>query len=178
MNANAQKKNEGKDIPIDIVETGDHGVGKSNEQAENTNLEKLQRLQAEFVNYRRRTEKEKESLADYVKGDLITRLLPVLDDLDLLSQHAENEKCPVEAIQLIIQKMKKILYDEGLETIDAVTHPFDPDIHEALAVEHVNDPDQEGLVVEEWQKGYRFRGNLLRPSRVKVAKIKKDNESE
>jgi molecular chaperone GrpE len=178
MNEDAQKKNEGTDIPVDIVETGDHRSRESGVQAEPANLERLQRLQAEFVNYRRRTEKEKESLADYIKGNMIAQLLPVLDDLDLLSQHADNEQCPVEAVQLIIQKMKKILSDEGLETIDAVTHPFDPDIHEAVAVEHADDPEQEGLIVEEWQKGYRFRGNLLRPSRVKVAKFKKGDESE
>ena len=165
MNSNSPKKNEGTEIPVE-------------EHIEHENLERLQRLQAEFVNYRRRTEKEKESLADYVEGDLIARLLPVLDDLDLLSQHAENEQCPVEAVRLIIRKMNKILYDEGLEAIDAVSRPFDPENHEAVAVEPVTDPAQEGIIVEEWQKGYRFRGNLLRPSRVKVAKIKKDEESQ
>lgn len=176
MNSNSPKKNEGTEIPVEIVENGTGEVKKEEEQVERENLEKLQRLQAEFVNYKRRTEKEKNSLRDYIEGELIARLLPVMDDLDLLSRHAENGQCPVEAVQLIVQKMKKILNDEGLEAIDAVSYPFDPENHEAVAVEPVSDAAKEGIIVEEWQKGYRFRGNLLRPSRVKVAKIKNGEE--
>ena len=142
-------------------------------------IEQLQRLQAEFNNYRRRTEKEKESLSTFVKGNLISNLLPVLDDLDLLVQHhQEDHQCPVEAIQIIVQKIKKVFFDEGLESIEALNHSFDPEFNEAVAVEELSDPEKEGVILEEWQKGYLFQGNLLRASRVKVAKLKSVDESE
>jgi len=175
----AEKNRDTISIPIEgAEENGESRTSEQTKESAEQYIDQLQRLQAEFSNYRRRTDKEKESLSTYVKGNLITRLLPVLDDFDLLVQHhEEDQQCPAEAIQIIVQKMKKILSDEGLETIDALNEDFNPEIHEAIAVEEIADPEKEGTILEEWQKGYCFHGNLLRPSRVKVAKLKVMNES-
>ena len=166
-------------IPINDEQTETEIEKKEEKESSEVYVEHLQRLQAEFTNYKKRTEKEKESLSAFIKGNLIAHLLPVLDDLDLLvMHHQEDHQCPVEAIQMITQKMKKILSNEGLESIEALDRIFNPDIHEAIAVEEVEDPQQEGVILEEWQKGYQFHGNLLRASRVKVAKLKSAEESD
>jgi len=167
-------------IPIDDgeKESQKNATEKEKESPEEY-IEHLQRLQAEFANYKRRTEREKESLSDYVKGRLITHLLSILDDMDsLIRHHQESHQCSIEEIQFIARKMKKILFDEGLETIDAINQSFNPEIHEAIAVEKVSDPHKEGIILEEWQKGYRFHGSLLRPSRVKVGALKIKDESD
>lgn len=137
-------------------------------------LEQLQRLQAEFSNYKKRVEKEKEGLYELAKGDLILKLLPVLDDFHrMIDHHEKHDQIECEGIQLIFNKMKKMFKDEGLEEIQSVGEPFDPDLHEAVGIEKTHE-DQENRVLEEWQKGYRFQGRLLRPSRVKVGKCVKE----
>ncbi|MBN2105567.1 nucleotide exchange factor GrpE [bacterium] len=175
----AKKDNKYISIPIEGGESEQSADRSDEKEPKEIYVEQLQRLQAEFANYRRRTEKEKESLSTFIKGNFIAQLLPILDDLDLLvKHHEEDHQCPIEAIQLIIQKLKKILFDEGLESIDALDQTFNPDIHEAIAVEEVEEPKKDGVVLEEWQKGYQFHGSLLRPSRVKVAKLKAMEESD
>ena len=133
-------------------------------------IDRLQRLQAEFSNYKKRTEKERTSLFSVAKGELVYRLLPVLDDLErMLNHHGGGTPGSGEGFRLIYQNLKKTLSEEGLDEIPALGEVFDPECHEAVSVEDV-DEDRDGLVVEEWQKGYRFGGRLLRPSRVKVGK--------
>jgi molecular chaperone GrpE (heat shock protein) len=98
-------------------------------------------------------------------------LLPVLDDFDrMIDHHDEDGSCSLEGIQLIYQKMKKVLLDEKLEQIPSVGEPFNPEYHEAVGVE-VTSEGQDNIILEEWQKGYTFNGRLLRPSRVKVGKF-------
>ncbi len=176
----AENRPEEIQIPVEVADNEPETDEKHKQEdtpGSEDYLSHLQRLQAEFANYKRRTEKEKESLAAFVKGNLITQLLPVLDDFNLLIQHHPDSDCPVDAVKMILQKLNKILTDEGLETIEALHQPFDPDIHEALAVGEVEDETADGSVLEEWQKGYRFHGNLLRPSRVKVARFKKEDKA-
>lgn len=132
--------------------------------------DQLQRLQAEFLNYKRRVEKEKEEIGSYARGNLIRTILPVLDDLGrLIDHHGDDETVAVESVRLILQKFNKILIDEGLEVIESGDAEFDPAIHEALSVETVS-VEKDGKILEEWEKGYRYHGRLLRPSRVKVGK--------
>jgi len=136
-------------------------------------LDHLQRLQSEFSNYKKRVDKEREELFSTAKGELVLKLLPVLDDLErMLDHYEEYGECNCDAVKLIYQNLVKILTDEGLEKIAAVGEQFDPEFHEAVGVEET-DSEQEDLVLEEWQKGYLFGGKLLRPSRVKVGKSKK-----
>lgn len=133
--------------------------------------DQLQRLQAEFVNYKKRVERDWQSVYARSKGELATKLLPVLDDFDrLLVHHAADATVDRAGVDLIVQKLVKALTDEGLELVPAVGHPFDPELHQAVAMAPV-DEDQDGTIVEEWQKGYRFAERLLRPSQVKVGRF-------
>jgi len=176
MQNDKEKEPEINIIPVETDEPDHSSEEDIKTESAESYIEQLQRLQADFINYKRRTEKEMNSLSIFVKGNLIQSLLPVIDDMDLLIQHHQHDhQCPVEAVQMIIQKLKKVLIDEGLETIDVTGQSFDPIIHEAIAVEEVKDPLKENIIVQECQKGYRFHDNLLRPSRVRVAKVKAGN---
>ena len=134
-------------------------------------LVQLQRLQAEFQNYKRRVEKERESLFTFAKGDLVIKLLPIVDDFERVLDHPqiEDQNC-LTGVRLVHKNLSKILSEEGLEHIPCTTVPFNPDLHEAVGVEET-DEAHDGFVIEEWQKGYTFGGRLLRPSRVKVGKF-------
>lgn len=179
-----RKEKESIDIPISYNEENSEPEpdnAKETELAETDQkteyLDQLQRLQAEFANYRNRVNKERENLFHIAKGELISILIPVLDDLDrMIHYHKESDhQCSVEAVDLIYQKLLKVLTDEGLEEIDSVGKPFDPECHEAVGIEET-DKKNEDIVLDEWQKGYRFNGRLIRPSRVKVGKHREEKQ--
>ncbi|MBN2031151.1 nucleotide exchange factor GrpE [bacterium] len=154
-----------------------HRNGDSQENIDVT-IDQLQRLQAEFSNYKKRIEKERKSLFSTAKGELVSKLLPVLDDFDrLLNSVKSNGKCDAQDVQYICQNLKECLVEEGMEEIESVGKPFDPHIHEAVDIE-ITDPDREGVVLEEWKKGYTFGEKLLRPSQVKVGKAVDDGRSD
>jgi molecular chaperone GrpE len=133
-------------------------------------LENLLRLKAEFDNYRKRVEREKEEFFSIAKGRVIQALLPVLDDLDRFQIHSRDMDGRMAAgFELVLQKMKSVLSGEGLEVLEAVGKPFDPRVHEALGLVDT-DPESDGRVVEELERGYALQGRLLRPSRVRVGR--------
>lgn len=133
----------------------------------------LQRLAADFANYRRRNEAERADFARFAKADLITRLLEVLDDYDralgTLPDDLRDQPW-VEGMWHVERKLRDILASEGLEPIDPVGKPFDPYVHEAIA--HVEADAPEGTIVDEVRKGYRLHDRVIRPSLVTVAKQK------
>lgn len=139
-------------------------------------IDQLQRLQAEFKNYRRRIDEERKSLFSLAKSELVLKMLPVLDDFERMIHH-QNGDCQInlEGVSLIFQNFKKALAEEGLEEIPALNEVFNPEVHEAVGVEET-DANRDGIVVEEWQKGYRFGERMLRPSRVKVGKAAERSE--
>ena len=160
----ADKSTEADAVEAQEPENAEEPVGENVDY-----LDQLQRLQAEFTNFRKRTEKEKENLANFVRGNFIQSLLPVMDDLDLMIQHHQKDKAiPFDGIELIVQKFHKVLTDQGLETVEALGEVFNPEMHEALAVEETDEADADDIIIEEWQKGYKFHEQLIRPSRVKV----------
>lgn len=132
------------------------------EQLEETNSRYL-RLQADFSNFRRRTQKEKEDLLLSANQDLISKMLPVLDSLEKAEEMGDTG-----AVQ-IFKQLWDVLLKEGLEPIEAVGNPFDPNFHQALDQVESETYDS-GIVVEEFRKGYSFRGTVIRPSMVRVAK--------
>ncbi|NOZ60585.1 MAG: nucleotide exchange factor GrpE [Calditrichaeota bacterium] len=134
--------------------------------------EKYLRLQAEFLNYKKRTENEQKSFADSIRADFVQRLLPVIDDFDRMIEHIdadENREHVIEGIKLIHRKLNDVLEEQGLEQIQSVGEKFDPNVHEAVMVENHDHLDDDH-VIEEWRKGYKFRDRLLRPAQVKVNK--------
>lgn len=137
---------------------------------ENEYLEQLQRLQAEFSNYRRRVEREWKEVSMIGKADMALKFISVIDDLErVISHHETDAMIETEGVKMILQKCRKLLNDEGVEAIDAVGEVFDPERHAAVTVENV-DEDRDDIVLEEWQKGYVFGDRLLRPSQVKVGR--------
>ena len=134
----------------------------------------LQRMAADFANYRKRNEAERGDFAKFAKADLITKLLDVLDGYDraLASVPDELKAQPwVEGMWLVERKLRQILDAEGLEPVDSLGKPFDPYVHEAVA--HVESDQPEGTVIEEHQKAYRLHDRVIRPALVSVAKAKK-----
>ena len=128
------------------------------------------RLRADFENYRRRMERELAALRERAAEELVRDLLPVVDSFARALREAPSgsEASVREGVVLIQRQMTEVLVRAGLDPITAVGESFDPTLHEAVARQERPDlPD--GLVLEELQRGYRFRGRLLRPALVVVA---------
>jgi molecular chaperone GrpE len=132
-------------------------------------LDSLQRLKAEFDNYRKRTAREHEALVERAHERLVKELLPVLDDLERsLEAAAEHEEAKLEeGVRLVHRSLAAVLAREGLAEIET-DGTFDPHVHEALLAQPVADAEP-GAVVQVLQKGYRLGDRVLRPARVVVA---------
>jgi molecular chaperone GrpE len=126
------------------------------------------RLQAEFDNFRKRTEKDRSEFAQYAGMELIRELLPVLDNFDLAVKVECTSKDYAKGIEMIYQRMADTLKKAGLEPIEATGKPFDPHVHQAVE-RFATEDAPEDTVLSEFQKGYMFKGKLLRASMVKVA---------
>lgn len=130
----------------------------------------LQRMQADFDNYRKRTQKEKTELIKYAAERLVGELLPVLDNFDRAVSAAKvnpDFTSFSQGVEMILRQMQTALSKEGLRAMEAVGQPFDPNLHEAvLRVDSEDHP--ENTVVEELQKGYYLKEKVLRPCMVKV----------
>jgi molecular chaperone GrpE len=150
-------------------------TGSAAPDAESAALDQLRRMKAEFDNYRKRVEKEKSEYYSIAKGKVISGLLPVLDDLERMAVFTRGMQGEfASGVELIFQKMRSVLSSEGLEEIAPVGRPFDPEFHEAIESVEA-DPERDGLVIDEFQRGYLLQGRLLRPSRVRVGKRKEEN---
>ncbi|MGO0122669.1 nucleotide exchange factor GrpE [Desulfothermobacter acidiphilus] len=136
--------------------------------------QQLLHLRADFDNWRKRLLQEQEENLRLAGAELVQRLLPVLDDLErALAAPGEQLEDFLRGVAMIYQRLLEILGQEGLEPIVAQGQPFDPTCHEAFAFAETGEgPD--GIILEEYRRGYLFRGKLLRPSLVKVARQKAD----
>lgn len=142
--------------------------------------EQILRLKAEFVNYKKRVEKEQLEFADYIKGEMFKKLLPVLDDFKMMTEKAEagqNEQSILEGAKMIYEKLKQILTNEGLEKIESLGQRFDPEVHEALIMKPIEEKHKHEHVVEVFQEGYKLKERLLRPSKVIVGKFEDKKSS-
>jgi molecular chaperone GrpE len=132
--------------------------------------EHLQRLQAEFANYRKRVLREQTQAIEMAAEPLVRRLLEVLDDFDLALIAAE-QKPDFEkfrrGVELVYAKLQEALRSEGLERIEAEGKPFDPEQHEALM--GTSGGEGEPVVADVFRQGYRLRGRVIRPAGVRVA---------
>jgi molecular chaperone GrpE len=131
-----------------------------------------QRTAADFSNYRRRTEQDREQTLGLANEALLSKLLTIVDDFDraIANMPVEFQELGwAQGIWAIDRKLRQLLDSEGLTPIDAVGKPFDPHEHEAVVQEERNDVD-DGTVVAELQRGYRIRDRVLRPAMVAVAK--------
>lgn len=129
-------------------------------------LTRLQYLQADFDNYRKSLEREREQVIQLAGESLVRDLLPVLDDLDRALPSLSQEKNR-DGFELLSRKLHKILENHGLKSIESHGKRFDPNFHEAIAKEESD--EEEGTILEEYQRGYLLRSKVIRPSRVKIA---------
>ena len=132
--------------------------------------DRLLRTAAEFDNYRKRVERERRELADYMKADVLAEILPIVDNferaLQAPSPDAEGFR---KGVELIHKQMLDFLRKRGVTPIQALGADFDPNYHQAVV--HEESPShREGEVIEELQRGYMLGDRLLRPAMVKVAK--------
>lgn len=172
------KNNEAEEVPAD-----EH-MKQELADAKKRNDELLTRLkyaQADLENYRKRMDKEMKEAGESVARGLLSRLLVVQDELDMAAKHSEEERhggdTVREGLAMVSKNLKTAMESVGLQRIDAVGKPFDPSLHEA--VERIQGGSHtEDTVVEEVRPGFTFRGQLLRPSMVKVELGSKAAEEE
>ncbi len=132
-------------------------------------LDRLARAQAEFENARRRATKEQQDFRDYASADAIKPLLPVIDSFERALQVKSEPGDFRNGVELIYKQLQDALAKLGVRAIPAKGEPFDPHVHEAIEMVETSDAaDHE--VLEELQRGYKFKDRLLRPAIVKVAK--------
>jgi molecular chaperone GrpE len=142
------------------------------EQDAADNKDRWQRTGADFANYRRRAEQEREQNLGLANEALLSKLLTIVDDFDraIAQMPAELRQAPwVDGIVAIDRKLRLLLDSEGLTPIEAQGQPFDPYQHEAVVQEETSKVP-EGTVTTEFQRGYRLRDRVLRPAMVAVAK--------
>lgn len=126
------------------------------------------RSQAEFQNYRRRIERDSELNYISMKGDIVKKVLPVLDDLERALQNRSADDPWANGIELVARKFQTILENEGVKKIEAIGTEFDPNFHEAISHEPANGA-QSGHVIGVVQNGYMIGERVIRPALVRVA---------
>lgn len=135
----------------------------------------IQRLQADFDNFRKQGEKQKQDLIRYANEGLIVKFLDIYEDMERALENSSNEEELREGLELIYSKMKNALEKEGVEEIPAVGEKFDPFKHEALLT--VDSPDHENNeIVDELMKGYTLKDKVIKYSKVRVCKKAKKEE--
>jgi len=154
----------------DTVQAEDAGVEQLSKQLDEANT-KLLRVQADYDNFRKRTQKEKEELAKYASAKLVENLLPAIDNFDraLAASAASGDyEALAKGLEMIYRQLQGTMEAEGLITMEAVGTPFNPEFHQAVMTVET-DEYEDGIVVEELQKGYMLKDKVIRPAMVKVS---------
>lgn len=132
--------------------------------------ERYMRLMAEFQNYKRRAAKEKTDTLQYANEKIVADILPVLDNFErALTTETEDIEGYAKGMQLIFEQLYKALENAGLEEIKALDEDFDPNVHNAVMTDNIEDKD-DGKITKVLQKGYKLRDKVVRPSMVAVNK--------
>ncbi len=131
-------------------------------------LDGWQRTQAEFINYRNRVQRDAEIQRATMKAEILQKILPILDDLDLAMHNMPADDPWASGIELIVRKFHSLLAAEGVTRIEAEGKPFDPNFHEAISHEP-HDTVESGHVIEVVRNGYMIGERVLRPALVRVA---------
>lgn len=156
--------------PIDVDGDGLESKVAELEEALEKSEEKYLRLYAEFENYKKRTRAELDTERTYRSQSVLRDIIPTLDNIErALQQQGEDAafKSLHKGVEMVHESLLSVLKDHGLETIEALDQPFDPNVHQAVMQE--SDAEKEsGVILEELQKGYKLKERVLRPSMVKV----------
>jgi molecular chaperone GrpE len=137
-------------------------------EEKNDLLDRLLRRQAEFDNFRRRAERERADVLEYANTETVRAILPILDDFERALKVESTGKEYARGMELIHQRLSDALKKLGLEPISAKGLKFDPHVHHAVEMAET-DEVEDHTILDEYQRGYNFRGRLLRPAMVKVA---------
>jgi len=161
-------------VEVEDMEALKQALAEAKTKAE-ANLAGWQRAQADFINYKRRVEQEKEEIGKFANATFMLGILPALDDLERafasIPPHLSRLTW-VDGIRLIERKLRAILEAQGLSEIKALGEPFDPNLHEAA----MRGKGKEGMVIEEVQKGYSLHGRVIRPAMVVVGGGEEEGE--
>jgi len=176
--AEAEQQDLQADVDVDIEEEVDDSLDLSQEVSHYKSL--AQRAQADLVNYRNRATQEIEETKRVVQFGLLSRFISVVDDLERamenLPEDAQNEWS--EGVALVLRNLEKILELEGVVQIESMGKPFDPREHEALLYEE-NTENEDGVIINVIQQGYRLNERIIRPARVIVSKfIEEENQED
>jgi len=158
----------------DLTEDGAATLQKEIEelkQEKEAAQERMLRIQAEFDNFKKRTQKERQNERKYKSQDLVNELLPVLDNFEraLEVEVVEEAKSIVEGISMVYRQFKDALESENVEVIQTVGEEFDPNLHHAV-MQVEEEESESNIVLEELQKGYILNDRVIRPAMVKVNK--------
>jgi len=127
------------------------------------------RALADFDNYRRRIDRERNKLGTEALRDFMSELLDVVDDLERFLNFVEETSPFIDGVRFVHQKLLSLLEKEGVRPFESVGKPFDPSLHEVVTTVPAEDTT-EGTIVQEARRGYKFRDDILRPARVVVAR--------
>ena len=175
-NEGLTSKVEQEKAEIEDIEALKQALAEEKEKAEGY-LANWQRAQADFINYKRRSEQEKEEIGKFANALLMLNLLPVLDDLERAFDSIPPRLAKltwVDGIRLIERKLQASLEAQGLSPIKALGEPFDPKLHEAA----MHAKGKEGIVIEELQKGYKLQDRVIRPAMVVVGNGEEEEKKE
>ena len=168
---NLQMKQAAPEVEEQVTEeTPDLAAELENLKAElSAKDERFLRLQADFDNFRKRTAREKSELAAVIEQAFLKDLLPLLDNLSRAAEAVENADVESlrKGIEMIKQETVAVMGKHGLEPIDTLNKPFDPNYHQAVGTVK-DDSKQDGTIAAEFQRGYVARGRVIRPSMVQV----------
>jgi molecular chaperone GrpE len=138
-------------------------------EAEKQDLQdRLLRGRAEFENFRRRAERDRSDYVQYAAVETVRELLPVVDDLERALKVQTTDENYAKGVEMIYKRLLDTLIKLGLEPLECLGKPFDPNFHEAVGRVETQEAEDH-TVLEECQRGYNFKGKLLRPAMVKVA---------
>ena len=177
---NDQGENAAEISAEELIEKLSQEVEASRAKAEKY-YRNLLRLEADFDNFRRRTQQEKAENQVFAAVRVITDLLPVLDNLErglAAAERSRDYNGLLAGLQLVYRGFKEILSREGLQEIEALGQTFDPNLHEAILSVPATNSQEDNRVVQELQKGYKMRDKVIRPSRVAVAKEAENHPEE
>ncbi|HLB28450.1 MAG TPA: nucleotide exchange factor GrpE [Dehalococcoidales bacterium] len=176
MQGQPEEQDSDIDLGIAKIELNELRKALAEEQEKaKTNLANWQRAQADFTNYRRRADQEKEDVAKFANTGLLMAILPFLDDLERALTHVPpglSDISWVEGIKLMERKLLANLENHGVSVIKALGEPFDPRLHEAVK----QDSGEDGIIIGEIQRGYKLRDRVLRPSIVIVGNGESEEE--
>ncbi len=161
---------------IEDVEVLKQALAEEKEKAEGY-LANWQRTQADFINYKRRSEQEKEEIGKFVNATLMLSLIPILDDCERALASVPSRLANhswVDGIRLIERKLRTSLEAQGLSQIKAQGEPFDPNLHEAVR----HGKGEEGIVIEELQKGYKLHDRVIHPTMVVVGNGEEEDKED